>query len=41
LEYAAAKEAKTTAEKAEKVAKKIQAAENKQKKKAEVWEKAL
>jgi hypothetical protein len=40
LEYAAAKEARTTAEKAEKVAKKVQAAENKQKK-AEAQEKAL
>jgi hypothetical protein len=41
LEYAAAKETRTTAEKAEKVAKKVQAAENKQKKKAEAQEKAL
>ena len=41
LEYAAAKETRTIAEKAEKVAKKVQAAENKQKKKAEAQEKAF
>ena len=41
LEYAATKEARVTAEKAERVAKKVQAAENKQKKKVEDQEKAL